>query len=139
MDWIAVYAATVSTIVGIMQLHELRQRARTQVQVTIHPLFMGGELAWIGLTVVNHSDHHINLTGLWIVDVSSGERHVAELDVFEAERNAELFDEIGAHDAATGVIPRRALDEMRIAPRSVVAASVETKTGLSFRSKPITL
>lgn len=139
MDWIAIYAAVVATVLGILQILELRKRGQTRVNVSLSPLGLAGKLLFVGLDVVNHSDHPVTLTGIYLQELGASKRHVAELDVFEAERNAELYELIPPHDSATGSIPRAAVEEMGIAPGEAIVGIVETTTGFTFRSKPVVL
>jgi hypothetical protein len=129
-DWVAVYGAVLSTILGVREW-----RKRSRIRVTLEPgrtVSTGGDRRsqrFLRIDVINRSDYAVRV-------VSAGLHAGGQFHLFTGTPHMNLPAEIRPHDATTFLIPFDPLMDLPQVRNRRVRAFASLSTGESYRSRP---
>ncbi|WP_242352412.1 hypothetical protein [Anaeromyxobacter sp. SG64] len=132
-DWVAVYGAVLSTVLGV---REWRRRSRIRVTIEAgQTVQIGGDerrQRFVRIDVINRSDYAVRV-------VSAGLYAGGQSHLFSGTPHMNLPADVRPHDAATFLIPFDPLMDLPQFRNRRVRAFAALSTGESYRSRRRTL
>lgn len=142
-DWVAVYAAALSTAIFVRELIAARQRRRPRVRVSLsYDLRIepdGTTELWVELTVVNLGDHQIRVPSLGVTS-DEPKRSITFDNSPEPGSRSTLPGTVEPRDAGTFYIPEWYLEQrQRMDLFAPMVGWAKISTGERFESEPTIL